>query len=219
MLNDIYFLQGLIDLTYLEIWKIFFKLVICYIFLFTLRCVVCEAPTNVIAVHSQTQTVPECPRGWSGLWTGFSFVMVIFDKFCIYELFQLLSRSTPFLSRENFLFLFPLIFLKSQELRILCSFPKIQRLSKNNWELASDGEIALPSGQKKNETLFNFRQMECNVAMGRVLILSGIDKYRYFSLVSISISITIIAYFSLQNSSQVFPKTDVERVQNIHQNA
>lgn len=40
------------------------------------RCVVCEAPTNVIAVHSQTIDIPNCPRGWSSLWIGYSFVMV-----------------------------------------------------------------------------------------------------------------------------------------------
>ena len=41
-----------------------------------IRCVVCEAPSNVIAVHSQSISVPECPNGWSGLWIGYSFVMV-----------------------------------------------------------------------------------------------------------------------------------------------
>jgi hypothetical protein len=37
---------------------------------------VCEAPANVIAVHSQSLGVPDCPQGWSGLWIGYSFVMV-----------------------------------------------------------------------------------------------------------------------------------------------
>ena len=40
------------------------------------RCVVCEAPANVIAVHSQSLNIPECPAGWDGLWIGFSFAMV-----------------------------------------------------------------------------------------------------------------------------------------------
>lgn len=40
------------------------------------RCVVCEAPTNVIAVHSQSLEVPDCPGGWRGLWIGYSFAMV-----------------------------------------------------------------------------------------------------------------------------------------------
>lgn len=40
------------------------------------RCVVCEAPANVIAVHSQTIEVPDCPNGWEGLWIGYSFLMV-----------------------------------------------------------------------------------------------------------------------------------------------
>uniref|UniRef100_A0A8C1IA79 Collagen IV NC1 domain-containing protein n=1 Tax=Cyprinus carpio TaxID=7962 RepID=A0A8C1IA79_CYPCA len=39
------------------------------------RCSVCEAPSNVIAVHSQTTEIPECPRGWLSLWKGYSFVM------------------------------------------------------------------------------------------------------------------------------------------------
>uniref|UniRef100_A0A8D0DKT0 Collagen IV NC1 domain-containing protein n=1 Tax=Salvator merianae TaxID=96440 RepID=A0A8D0DKT0_SALMN len=39
------------------------------------RCVVCEGPAMVIAVHSQTTTVPPCPQGWQSLWKGFSFVM------------------------------------------------------------------------------------------------------------------------------------------------
>ncbi|KHJ40764.1 c-terminal tandem repeated domain in type 4 procollagen [Trichuris suis] len=38
-------------------------------------CVVCEASANVIAVHSQSSIVPDCPRGWSGLWDGYSFAM------------------------------------------------------------------------------------------------------------------------------------------------
>lgn len=39
------------------------------------RCSVCESIGNVIAVHSQNESVPECPSGWAGLWTGFSFIM------------------------------------------------------------------------------------------------------------------------------------------------
>jgi hypothetical protein len=37
--------------------------------------VVCETATNVLAVHSQDINVPECPRGWEGLWIGYSFAM------------------------------------------------------------------------------------------------------------------------------------------------
>jgi collagen type IV alpha len=40
------------------------------------RCSVCEAPANVIAIHSQSDTIPACPNGWSRLWEGYSFVMV-----------------------------------------------------------------------------------------------------------------------------------------------
>lgn len=39
------------------------------------RCVVCDAPTNIIAVHSQTPQIPECPIGWQGMWIGYSFAM------------------------------------------------------------------------------------------------------------------------------------------------
>lgn len=40
------------------------------------RCVVCEAPANVLAVHSQSSALPECPSGWASLWIGYSFIMV-----------------------------------------------------------------------------------------------------------------------------------------------
>jgi len=43
---------------------------------FISRCVVCDVQANVIAVHSQTIDVPPCPRGWRGLWIGYSFAMV-----------------------------------------------------------------------------------------------------------------------------------------------
>ncbi|KPP57009.1 hypothetical protein Z043_125318, partial [Scleropages formosus] len=39
------------------------------------RCVVCEAPSPAVAVHSQDSAVPPCPQGWRSLWTGFSFLM------------------------------------------------------------------------------------------------------------------------------------------------
>ena len=31
---------------------------------------------QVVAVHSQTMRIPDCPIGWSGLWIGYSFMMV-----------------------------------------------------------------------------------------------------------------------------------------------
>lgn len=40
------------------------------------RCVVCEAPANAIAVHSQSLNIPDCPSGWNMLWIGYSFAMV-----------------------------------------------------------------------------------------------------------------------------------------------
>ena len=40
------------------------------------RCTVCEAPSNVIAVHSQSLDIPDCPTNWTQLWIGYSFAMV-----------------------------------------------------------------------------------------------------------------------------------------------
>jgi integrin beta 8 len=39
------------------------------------RCAVCEAPAQVMAVHSQTMFEPDCPTGWKSLWIGYSFAM------------------------------------------------------------------------------------------------------------------------------------------------
>lgn len=44
------------------------------------RCSVCEAPTRVIAIHSQSMSIPECPGGWDVAWTGYSFLMVGFKN-------------------------------------------------------------------------------------------------------------------------------------------
>jgi len=40
------------------------------------RCSVCDTSSNVIAVHSQNETLPNCPTNWNVLWTGYSFLMV-----------------------------------------------------------------------------------------------------------------------------------------------
>jgi collagen type IV alpha len=48
------------------------------------RCSVCEAPTRLIVMHSQSMTIPECPGGWEELWAGYSFLMVLtFYYYCI----------------------------------------------------------------------------------------------------------------------------------------
>lgn len=39
------------------------------------RCVVCDVPANIIAVHSQTLQIPPCPRNWRSMWIGYSFAM------------------------------------------------------------------------------------------------------------------------------------------------
>ncbi|CAF4730106.1 unnamed protein product [Rotaria socialis] len=43
------------------------------------RCVICESPTPVFAIHSQSQRVPACPDGYDLLWTGYSFVFTSAD--------------------------------------------------------------------------------------------------------------------------------------------
>lgn len=60
------------------------------------RCVVCEVPSNVIAVHSQSLQIPECPYGWEGLWIGYTFLMVSFMNFRNLNSFKnLFFHSTP----------------------------------------------------------------------------------------------------------------------------
>lgn len=39
------------------------------------RCVVCEAPSPAVAVHSQDTSIPACPNNWRSLWMGYSFLM------------------------------------------------------------------------------------------------------------------------------------------------
>jgi integrin beta 8 len=57
---------------------------------FISRCTVCESETQVIAVHSQSMNIPDCPNGWDGLWIGYSFFMVFID----YNLFYFYSLLT-----------------------------------------------------------------------------------------------------------------------------
>ena len=59
------------------------------------RCAVCEAPANVIAVHSQSLTIPDCPTNWAQLWIGYSFAMVN-DQFYLLK-HTLFRRLTNFL--------------------------------------------------------------------------------------------------------------------------
>jgi integrin beta 8 len=39
------------------------------------RCVVCDVPSRSIALHSQTDQIPNCPPNWKSLWIGYSFAM------------------------------------------------------------------------------------------------------------------------------------------------
>jgi len=61
---------------------------------FISRCTVCDVPANVIAVHSQTIDVPLCPRGWRGLWIGYSFAMVRLPELAPLSLSVCLSVCT-----------------------------------------------------------------------------------------------------------------------------
>lgn len=45
------------------------------------RCSVCEINSAVLAVHSQSSTVPDCPTTWNSLWVGYSFLMVSYVCF------------------------------------------------------------------------------------------------------------------------------------------
>jgi hypothetical protein len=72
------------------------------------RCTVCEVPSNVIAVHSQSLQVPECPNGWEGLWIGYTFVMVrIVFKIMLIILIMSFLNSTRLLVMVEAVKLFP----------------------------------------------------------------------------------------------------------------
>lgn len=53
----------------------------------------CEAPTRVIAVHSQSVAIPTCPNGWSELWIGYSFIMVSYRKASILPYYSTLKYT------------------------------------------------------------------------------------------------------------------------------
>jgi integrin beta 8 len=40
------------------------------------RCTVCEGSSRVMALHSQSIQIPNCPSGWTSLWDGYSFMAV-----------------------------------------------------------------------------------------------------------------------------------------------
>lgn len=44
------------------------------------RCAVCETKTRVIALHSQSMTIPTCPDGWEEIWFGYSFMASTIDN-------------------------------------------------------------------------------------------------------------------------------------------
>lgn len=59
------------------------------------RCSVCEAPSRVIAVHSQSTLDPDCPEGWDPLYSGYSFLMVSVP-YCQNRMMQFQSFSSSF---------------------------------------------------------------------------------------------------------------------------
>lgn len=81
------------------------------------RCSVCETTSNVIAIHSQTTLIPECPRGWESLWSGYSFVMVK-----VFSHLDLLTCHFPCNS-------LPLTFIHSSKLVL------VQRAPPSPWSL------------------------------------------------------------------------------------
>lgn len=62
----------------------------------------------VMAVHSQTIQIPQCPSGWSSLWIGYSFVMVSVwghcvsgeapSPLCLHVLWTMLLSRVPHIS-------------------------------------------------------------------------------------------------------------------------
>ncbi|KAG5675946.1 hypothetical protein PVAND_005803 [Polypedilum vanderplanki] len=43
------------------------------------RCAVCETTTRLIALHSQSMEIPDCPQGWEEAWIGYSYYMQTSD--------------------------------------------------------------------------------------------------------------------------------------------
>lgn len=43
------------------------------------RCAVCETTTRLIALHSQSMEIPDCPQGWDEAWIGYSYYMQTSD--------------------------------------------------------------------------------------------------------------------------------------------
>lgn len=46
---------------------------------FISRCAVCETTTRLIALHSQSMEIPDCPQGWEESWIGYSYYMQTSD--------------------------------------------------------------------------------------------------------------------------------------------
>lgn len=51
------------------------------------RCSVCESRTKLIAIHSQTMDIPDCPPTWEASWVGYSYLMVSFHNYIIFFFF------------------------------------------------------------------------------------------------------------------------------------
>lgn len=43
------------------------------------RCVVCDSTTRLIALHSQSMEIPDCPQSWEEAWIGYSYYMQTSD--------------------------------------------------------------------------------------------------------------------------------------------
>lgn len=60
------------------------------------RCSVCEARTKIIAIHSQSMEIPDCPGGWQELWAGYSYLMVCFASDTIFRYLAIQSKAKIF---------------------------------------------------------------------------------------------------------------------------
>lgn len=41
------------------------------------RCVVCDVPSAIVAIHSQSIEIPKCPAGWDDMWFGYSYLVSV----------------------------------------------------------------------------------------------------------------------------------------------
>lgn len=80
------------------------------------RCVVCEAPSTPVAMHSQNSIEPECPSNWATLWTGYSFIMVGAEP----------ESSLPFMKPQPVMTSCPFCSIQEQAMKVAGSLSRLQ---------------------------------------------------------------------------------------------